>query len=484
MFNKKLTSLLRTFSRPELRQLEKFLASGLQVCPANGGKLVSLLIKHYPDFDEKMPDKTWFYKQLFPGKPYNDSRLRLLFSDTYAAARRFAVLCLLDVAPENEALLFTRYLQTGESQELLETEIGRAGKVLEQRKTKNGLHHYQQWLLDQTTHGIVSNRFIQSGREREGQADLANVIHSLNRAYLYQRLEYQIWRTAFLKEPLSDEITATYERICTTMPVIPEPLQILYKVAQLAVSLDNEVLLAELLDYFHSPKAETIDNKTLVSLFSVLHNSCLRLTWAGKSAYQFEQHRLIKRMIGRNQMIYEGRIHPITVCNFAQTCTLFGDVPFFETFYRQIEKRIPKTIRESTYHFCQAYLTFAKGDFTAALHHLQNITYDSYRRRLFFKVMLLRVYYERREHEALLSLADSVSHFLAGQSMLHEEEREYNNRFIRYLEKLVRLRYSPDEIQLTLFKNKLAEEPSANWRWLTAKADELAEELRQGRPVV
>lgn len=478
MFNKKLTILLRSFSRPELRQLEKFLASGLQICPSNGGKLVSLLIRHYPDFDEKMPDKTWFYKQLFPGKTYNDSKLRLLVSDTYAAVRRFAVTELLDSAPENEAILFTQYLQTRGMSELLETEIGRAEKVLQQRARYNNLHHVHQWMLHHTENALLCERYFQNGKQKEHEAALEKAVHSLHYLYLTARIDYHLWRNENLTEKMPAELDQLYNHICALLPEVPETLGVMHKLMYLGDHMTDKTVLDEMILYFHSPAVEVFEYIVIRNLFSLLHNCALSMEWAGHPEYQFEKHRMFKRTTELDMVLTESQEAVSMVCNVARTSSAFKEYDFFETFYRKYEKHLPAAMRSSTYHFCMAMLNDSMGNYAEAFQHLQKITFESYRRRLLYKNLMMLLYYERGDYEALFSLADSARHFLKGAAMLRESERDYNNRFLNNLGRLVKLRVTPDEEQLQKLKTHLKENPAANWRWMVGKIDLILAELK------
>lgn len=484
MFNKKLTTLLRTFSRPELRQLEKFLASGLQVCPANGGKLVSLLLKHYPDFDEKMPDKTWFYKQLFPGKPYNDSKLRLLVSDTYAAVRRFAVMQLLDAAPEHEAVLFVQSLKDRGISELLETEIGRAEKVLQQRARLNSLHHVHQWMLHHAENALLCERYFQSGKQKEHEAALEKATHSLHYFYITARIDYHLWRNENLSEPMPAELEQLYTHICGLLPEVPESLEVMRKLIHLGDHMTDKTVLDEMLDYFHSPAVESFEYMVIRNLVSLLHNCALSMEWAGNPEYQFEKHRMFKRMDALGVVLTESQEAVSMVCNVARTSSAFKDYDFFDVFYRKYEKYLPAAIRSSTYHFCMAMLNSSKGNYAEAFQHLQKITFESYRRRLLYKNLMMLLYYERGDFEALFSLADSARHFLKSATMLRESERDYNNRFLNNMNRLIKLRLTPDEDQLQKLKTHLQENPAANWRWMVGKIDQLlAEQKTPRRPL-
>ena len=473
MFNKKLIALLRSFTRQELRQLEKFLASGLQICPANGASLVRLFLPYYPDFDEKMPDKNWFFEQIFPGKPYNDSKFRLLVSDTYAAVRRFAVLNLVETAPEYEAILFAHHLQTRSVNDLLEIEITRAEKVLEQRSRHNKLHHVHLWMLHHIENAMLCEQYFQNGKQKEHQPALEKAVHTLHCFYLIARLDYHLWRNEYLEDRLPEELDDTYSRISKLLPVIPDNLTVMRKLAYLSDNMTDRAVLDEMMAKFHSPEVESYGYIILRMMFSITHNCSLVMEWSGYPAYLTEKHKLFKRVGELNIVFSEPNELVSLICNAARTSSIVKDYDFFDSFYRGYEKAIPQAIRSSTFHYCYAVIENSKENYDAAFHHLQKVTYDSYRRRLYFKTFMLMLYYERADFEPLFSLSDSIRHFIKDASMLREQERLYTSRFLINLGKLVKLRLSPDEEQLEKLKIHVTSNPAGNWRWTANKIDAL-----------
>jgi|GEM_PF-5163870 len=472
MSRNKLTMLLRCFSKQELKRFGSYLEAPFSNSSEGSAKLIALLAPHHPGF-ENVPEKEELFEKLFPGKAFRDVNLRLLFSETYAAGRRFASLLLLESQPQHEAVLFMRYLHLHAADELLETELAAAEKTLDRRRKDNALHQVQRWLLDDTEFHLNIRRGKRNEIKASEKIDFKRPLHSLGAFYLNQRLVYQSFYSLTLKEPLPEELWPTYELIAGSLPETPPALELAKKTTLLIQDPGNEKLLRELLDRVHHDDLSYVDQALFSFMFFELHYSCLFLLWQGKAQYLHEKHKLWRRMAELGQFLYDGVAEPGMVCNFASSSCYFGETEYFQAFYKQIEKFIPYSVRKSTFHFCQAYMAFAAKDYSGALQHLQEVTYDSYRRRLVFKAFLLLIYYEKKDMDAVLAMNDSLRHFLLGTPNLMEAERQYNHNFVNAVGRLVRLAEHPNRQQLEEFRRTIEEQPTSSRRWLLEKVDEL-----------
>ena len=91
MKDSKLVKILRTFSKAEWKDFEKFAASQY----FNGGRnylpYLKLLRKYYPEFDSKKLTRESVYKALYPGKKYKDSVIFTVTSGLYSLAEEFLI---------------------------------------------------------------------------------------------------------------------------------------------------------------------------------------------------------------------------------------------------------------------------------------------------------------------------------------------------------------------------------------------------------
>ncbi len=81
MTKSKLIPILKTFSKEEIREFDKFLNSPFSGCKKFVLNFYRELVKLHPDFSESKTDKKKIYEKLYSGKKYNDGLIRRIISD-------------------------------------------------------------------------------------------------------------------------------------------------------------------------------------------------------------------------------------------------------------------------------------------------------------------------------------------------------------------------------------------------------------------
>lgn len=92
MLKSSVLEILRTFDEEELMKFEDFLKSPYHNKIANVIKLLSVIKKYYPEFNNKELDKKFVWKKLFPEKEYNYGTMKNLIYELTKLAMKFIVL--------------------------------------------------------------------------------------------------------------------------------------------------------------------------------------------------------------------------------------------------------------------------------------------------------------------------------------------------------------------------------------------------------
>src|SRR5688572_27679534 len=89
MISTKTINLLKTFSGDEFREFGLFLDSPFHNKDKILTALYNILKNFHPCFDSSRLTKEKVFAKLYPGKKYNDARIRNLFSDLLKCAQDF-----------------------------------------------------------------------------------------------------------------------------------------------------------------------------------------------------------------------------------------------------------------------------------------------------------------------------------------------------------------------------------------------------------
>lgn len=106
MIQSKAIDIIKSFNKKEISGFAKYLESPYLNSNKNLVKLFSGLKKYYPSFESSKLTKESVYKTVYPGKTYDDRKLRKLFSDLYKETERFMVL----TAAEKNKFVYNKLL--------------------------------------------------------------------------------------------------------------------------------------------------------------------------------------------------------------------------------------------------------------------------------------------------------------------------------------------------------------------------------------
>src|SRR5689334_25124303 len=87
----KLINILRTFSKEEMGEFEKFAASPYHNTGKNIVPFLKQLQKYHPNFDDDKLSYEYFYTKLYPGKKFNKQVMWNLCSAMEKASAEFLI---------------------------------------------------------------------------------------------------------------------------------------------------------------------------------------------------------------------------------------------------------------------------------------------------------------------------------------------------------------------------------------------------------
>ena len=126
-----------------------------------------------------------------------------------------------------------------------------------------------------------------------------------------------------------------------------------------------------------------------------------------------------------------------------------------------------------------ALLNFEMRDYGKALEFLVKVRTEDFSYRLDIKLLQLKIYYEMNETESLLSLIDSYRHLLGKAKQLSDMFKNFHMNFIRYSEKLIRIRERGETDELENLKQEvLGPNVPTGKPWLLEKIEELTNSRR------
>jgi len=127
-----------------------------------------------------------------------------------------------------------------------------------------------------------------------------------------------------------------------------------------------------------------------------------------------------------------------TFRNLVTNGTYLKEFAWVENFIVQYKPFLEERHRESIVHYSQAKLHHEKGDYPKAMKLLNQVEYDDILMNLTAKTMLLKMYYEQEEFDALESLLESMRSYMRRKKVIGYHKANYKN-IIRYTKKLLKV---------------------------------------------
>jgi len=148
------------------------------------------------------------------------------------------------------------------------------------------------------------------------------------------------------------------------------------------------------------------------------------------------------------------------------------ELKWVDYFIHNYKDYLDKQHRENFFKYNLARLRLEQRDYNAAMELLAQTDFDDVLVQMNAKTLLLKIYYELDEFNALESLLESMRTYLNRKELVGSYRLNYQN-IIRYTKKLVRLNPYDKEKREKLRKELSTVNPLAERSWLLAQLDNM-----------
>jgi hypothetical protein len=469
MQESQLIVILKTFSKKELRELEKWLESPSH----NQRQDVRLLLRYLTSHDtldrEKQLKKEKIFAKIFPREPFDDAKLRQTMHFLLRAVEEFLVYEeFQENTTFNKVLLATAYRKRK-----LDKPFHKAIRTAEEAQTS---HFYQHEDYLRNTYLIEQEKNIfQSARERTTRMNFQELSDTLDTSYVASKLLHScamLSHQAVYKIPYDTGLLPEVLQFVEQKSLLHVPaIAIYYYIYRMLTEADEPKYFEELLLQIQS-------NGHLFPIAEIqvpyLHaiNYCMRKVNLGESAYLRTSFELLKQGLAKNIFIINGILDPNTFINVALHGFRLQELEWLDYFIHHYKDYLEEQHRDNFYRFTLARLRFEQKDYDAAMLLLAQTDFDDILIQLNAKTMLLKMYYELEETDALESLLESMRTYVNRKEVLSYHRSNYQN-IIRYTKKLVRLNHYDNPRKEKLRQEITTANPLTERDWLLRQLDKI-----------
>jgi len=431
-------SLIKILSSLSLKEFNKFLLF-VQSPYFNKDEYIVRLVKFFkkihPVYKGEAIERALVFKKIFKNEPFDYLKLRRLFSASLKLLEQFF---LTEFQKENKRTYHIDLMRALNEKDLdkrfLKSELKTKAIVYENTITDKDYYftkYSYQFTLDEW---LVAHDDFSEPELIQGAID------NLDRFYILEKLNQSIAmlnRSAVLQTrtkdqeftyPLINEIVAYIEKNEALFKDDPAIL-IYYKQYISTINEDDEAsyfdlckLAEENIDCFSKHEGRF--------LYYALLNYAAQKINTGNSSYFKHTFEIQKKMLAQGFLDQNGVLPDLSFRNLVISSLALKEFDWAYDFIENYHSFLPKNIRSNAYNYNLAYYYCEINKYEEAHKLLWNVEYKNLMYNLNAKAMLLRIYYETDEEEALDSHISAFKVYLMRNKMIAKDRyKRYYNLF-------------------------------------------------------
>lgn len=436
----KLIELLKTFDKEDWRWFRKFLLSPYFNSREELIPLFEYLRSQYPEFKPNNLKKEKVFKKIFPNQAYNEKQLTYSMSYLLSRAEQFLAQRNLEATPATLQSHLLHELVNRQLDKHYRYQNEKANTYLQKRQAEHIDYYYFQYHLKE----IGDLHFINQN-QRVKNDQLQNAYDCLNDFYFLKILKHSCEMLTRHKVygavpdlSFTNEVVQFLERRENMDALITIFLQIYY-----TLTLEDAEANFEKLKQLLESNEVCIPNseKGIIYIYAINY-AIYQCSRNNRIQYYTEQClNFYLRGIKEGFLLNKGYLTPWTFKNVIKMGLTLKRYEFTEDFIQQYHKKLEVEFQEDALHFNLADLYYRKKNYDLAHTHLIQVQFSDIFYTLGAKAILLKLYYETQEEEALLSLLASFSIYLKRQKTLAQNVQQSYLNFTTLLSKFVRRKY-------------------------------------------
>ncbi len=464
MHKSRLLELFMSLEKNEQRELGKFVRSPAFNQRKDVADLYDYLYKHYPYKDESVVERGNVFSAIFPGEAFDPTKFDYTMSFLFGVAKQYLVHKEREKDPIAEGILLARALRHRNLGRLFEKEVSSLEKSLESQPLRDADFHYNAHLLHLEKHLFAKQE------SRTTMASFQEFSNALTNYFLAKKL----WETFTL---------VTHQAVSKVdfgeKPLMEAVLQLVEHHGYQSVPIVNihyhcfkALTESESLPWFERLRSLITENigklpvADVKDLYLVAINYCIGRSNRGERAFLQVAFELYKEGLAAGAFLENHLLSRFTYKNIVMAGLLLREFDWVEKFLHEYKDFIEPKHRESTFNYNLAIFYFEKPEHEKAMELLQRADFDDLSHNLNARRMLLRIYFEKNERDALGSLITSFKNFIYRHRELGTVHRNSYLNLLKFVNRLLSINRYDKEAMSQLRDEISATEQLVEKKWL------------------
>ena len=420
--------------------------------------------------------KEQIWKKLYGKESFSDVRYRKLGSDLLKLVEGYLAQEIYEETP----LQHINYLFEAVGRKKIDKLYGNAERsarlISEQQLFRTAEYYYYQYLIEKNYYETLD-----VDMKRGEKSNVEKIINYLDEFFLAEKIKWYVSllsrKTLVAHEYNLLFINEIIEHIKLHNYSHNPAVSVYFQVLLTKIESDNEnhyYKLIELLDKFGSQ----FSMGELYELYSGGLNYCVQKLNQGNTKFVEEHHRLYKFMLDKEIALYASKNNELSPWDFKNailSSLRLGYYDWTEKFIKNYQDKLSIEFRNNAVSYNLALVYFYQKKYDKVISILQSVEYEDIAYNLGSKSMLLAIYYEQDEDEALTSLMDSFKAFLHRHKDIADNKRLPYSNLMKYIKKLLKLNPG-DKKEIELIRKEIDEDRKvgiASEKWVLEKLAEL-----------
>ncbi|MBI5914848.1 MAG: hypothetical protein HY842_05685 [Bacteroidetes bacterium] len=439
MQDTRLIALLQTFDRREQRELRKFTASPFFNQRQDVVGLLDLLLGCLNDA-QSLPDKAETHLRLYgPDMPFDDHRVRMAMSFLLKGTEQYLVHTEFF---GDEVKVKTKLAEVYRRRNLpkhFERAMREAQAVQQQSPHRNAEFFNADYHVQMEQYRFAATN------SRTAEHNLQAITDNLDLTYFAQKLRQAclllshqaVYKTDY-QFGMLEEVLAHVE----SQQLLGVPAIAVYYFCYRALTQPEQPDHFRQLKKLLVEECEKFPQHEIADLYLLAINFCIRHYNQGNPDYVADEFDLYREGLKRSYFLNNGTLSRFTYRNVVTVGLKVQAFDWVENFVNEFKEKLEPKHRESMYSFNLARLAYERRSHGAALRLLQKSEYADLLLNLAAKALVLKIFYETGELDALDSHLSAMQKFIRRKKVMGYHRENYLN-LVLFTKKLMETHEKP-----------------------------------------
>jgi hypothetical protein len=432
MYKSRVYELFNSLPKQDIKALKKWVQS-----PAfnKRGHVIALFEYFVWCKYEKsiLPDRKAAFAKLFPGRSFDDHKLRLSMSLLLKCMEQYLTWKELCADQASKQIALASAYRRLKLPRHFEKSIAKAQQIQASSPLKHAEYYQSEYALQLEQYRYLSTQSRMKGLNLQAVQENLDIAYMTSRlrqtcfAITHQLVYKQDYKYGFLPDILKHIESQDYLKI----PAIAVYYYCYRALTQKEGHQDFEIF--KTLIFQHQalfPKDEIRD------LFLLAANYCIRLMNQGQKHYAKEGLSIYREGLDKHILLLNGILSRFTYRNIVAKAIVSQEFNWAEQFIHHYKNKLEEKYRESTYSFNLAWLEYERKNYGRALDLLNRSTFEDLLLNLSAKTIAMKIYYELEAYELLYSHLEAMKSFINRKQIISYHKKNYLNT-IKFTKRLL-----------------------------------------------